>query len=180
MKTRVAQPNGTAGKAVGDSNPGMRPIRLQNKMNSASATRNGVNRSLWCPMISSLCPWIKPWRPSKVCPRPLHGEARPCYGKYRRQKCEDQKLHGHAIGNRRLRRVRLDVERPQQFRDWASQQVVQNRCEPELFGHKKAISAQPSALSFSEIKGPSPARYKPQAASHAIPATVINRPANSP
>src|SRR5271169_1116338 len=66
----MAQPSGTDGVAVGDSNPGITPSRLQSRMKIKSVTRNGVKRSLWWPMISSLWFWMNPCSPSTTCCRP--------------------------------------------------------------------------------------------------------------
>ena len=68
MNAQTAQPSGTVGLApVGDSNPGTRPSKLEIKMKNPRATRNGVNPSLWWPIISWLCPSMNPCIPSKMC-----------------------------------------------------------------------------------------------------------------
>src|SRR5215470_9930863 len=56
------------------------------------------------------------------------------------QESEYQELHRRRIGNRRLRKLRLDPERPQQRRDRAGEQAIEYLREPELLGHTAASS----------------------------------------
>src|ERR1700746_3163125 len=58
-----------------------------------------------------------------------------------------QKLHGHGIGDRGIRILRLNMERSQQPCHWAGEEVVQYFSKPELFGHRAAFSYWPLALS---------------------------------
>ena len=47
------------GVMVGDSKPGMMPIRLQSRMNRKSVPKNGINFAPPWPTASSDSPWMK-------------------------------------------------------------------------------------------------------------------------
>src|ERR1700722_15821477 len=57
------------GTPVGDSKPGIRPMRLQTRMKIKMIEKNAVYGSLWCPMISWLWPSTNPSTLSKECCR---------------------------------------------------------------------------------------------------------------
>jgi hypothetical protein len=73
---------------------------------------------------------------------PFHRKAGPNQSKENYQKQKHQELHGNSVGDRRLRMVRLNVQRPQQSRDRAGEQVIQDFSKPELFGHGSGFSHQ--------------------------------------
>src|SRR6266567_1844880 len=65
-------------------------------------------------------------------------QARSHHEEERQQEREDEQLHRERIGDRRMRILGLDVERPQKRRDGPGEQVVQDFGKPELFRHEKA------------------------------------------
>ena len=168
MKAQIAHPRGTMGTAVGDSKPGIRPIRLQIRMKRARVIRKAVKAELPWPMISWLWSSTKPWAPSKMCcraPGLSTDSLERTMKNTSHQKQKYQELHRHRIRYRRLRILGLNVERSQQPRDRAGEEMVQKFGKPELFRHESrllAISSWPlSSQTSTALIHISGSRYRP-------------------
>src|ERR1700733_13471764 len=85
--------------------------------------------------------------------RLVNGKPRPHQDKYNNEKQKYENLHRHRIRNGGIRVMRFDVKNPQQPSNRAGEELIQERCKPELFVHSSLAS---DCCGVLRIRAPKP------------------------
>ena len=112
MKAQMAHPSGTMATPVGDSKPGIRPIRLQNRMKKDDGEKRRVGFAVVADNFVALVlhESFDRFEGMLQPPGDLDRKPRAHQKKEDQQKREDEQLHGERIRNGRRGILGLDVE----------------------------------------------------------------------
>ena len=124
----MAQPSGTIGTAVGDSNPGINPIRLQTRMKMKRREKRRVRLAVMADDLVALVEHesFNAFENMLQCPGDSTESRERTSRKIISKKTENQELHSEGVRDRRRMHIGLNVKHPQQCGDRPGEQVIQD------------------------------------------------------